>query len=158
MPDDDSVVNVIDWKTGALTKWGLNGAKANYPMALDEEDRRLFVVTRRPPLVVVLGTGTGKEVARVPVGGSCDDVYFDSAHNRIYALGGEGFISVVQQNDPNHYALRISTTVGVRTGIFFGTSLYVGVPAAGLEPAQSWNYGVPEQRVVSERYCAATTN
>jgi hypothetical protein len=32
------------------------------------------------------------------------------------------------------------TTVGVRTGIFFGTSLYVGVPAAGLEPAQVWNY------------------
>jgi hypothetical protein len=60
--------------------------------------------------------------------------------------GGEGFISVVQQNDPNHYALsaNISTTVGVRTGIFFGTSLYVGVPAAGLEPAQIWNYGVPE--------------
>jgi hypothetical protein len=37
--------------------------------------------------------------------------------------------------------------VGARTGIFFGTglpSLYVGVPAAGLEPAQIWNYGVPE--------------
>jgi len=53
---------------------------------------------------------------------------------------------VIQQNDPNHYALRtnIPTTVGVRTGIFFGTSLYVGVPAAGLEPAQIWNYGVPE--------------
>jgi hypothetical protein len=38
----------------------------------------------------------------------------------------------------------IPTTVGVRTGIFYGTSLYVGVPAAGLEPAQIWNYGVPE--------------
>lgn len=146
VPDDDSVVNVIDRNTGGLTKWGLNGAKANYPMALDEDDRRLFVVTRRPPLLVVLDTDTGKEVARVPVGGSCDDVYFDSARKRIYALGGEGFISVVQQNDPNHYApsANIPTTVGVRTGIFFGTSLYVGVPAAGLEPAQIWNYGVPE--------------
>ena len=146
VPDDNSVVNVIDRKTGELTKWELNGAKANYPMALDEEDRRLFVVTRRPPFVVVLDTDTGKEVARVPVGGSCDDVYFDAERKRIYALGGEGFISVVQQNDPDHYTLsaNIPTTVGVRTGIFFGTSLYVGVPAAGLEPAQIWNYGVPE--------------
>ena len=146
VPDDDSVVNVIDRNTGGLTKWGLNGAKANYPMALDEDDRRLFVVTRRPPLLVVLDTETGKEVARVPVGGSCDDVYFDSPRKRIYALGGEGFISVVQQSDPNHYALsaNIPTTVGVRTGIFFGTSLYVGVPTAGLEPAQIWNYAVPE--------------
>ena len=143
---DDSSVNVIDRKTGGLTKWELNGARANYPMALDEDDHRLFVVTRRPPLLVVLDTDTGKEVARVPVGGSCDDVYFDAERKRIYALAGEGFISVIQQNDPNHYALsaNIPTTVGVRTGVFFGTSLYAGVPAAGLEPAQIWNYAVPE--------------
>jgi DNA-binding beta-propeller fold protein YncE len=146
VPDDNSVVNVIDRRTGGLTKWELNGAKANYPMALDEDDHRLFVVTRRPPLLLVLDTDTGKEVARVPVGGSCDDVYFDSDRKRIYALAGEGFVSVVQQGDPNHYTLRgnIPTAVGVRTGIFFGTSLYVGVPAVGLEPAQVWNYGVPE--------------
>lgn len=146
VPDDDAVVNVIDRKTGALTKWGLNGAKANYPMALDEDDRRLFVITRRPPLLVVLDTDSGKEVTRVPVSGSCDDVYFDSARKRIYAIGGEGFISAIQQTDPNHYALsaNIPTTVGVRTGIFFGTSLYVGVPASGLEPAQIWNYAVPD--------------
>jgi DNA-binding beta-propeller fold protein YncE len=146
VPDDDSVVNVIDRKTGALTKWGLNGIKANYPMALDEDDHRLFVVTRRPPFVVVLDTDTGKEVARVPVGGSCDDVYFDAERKRIYALGGEGYISAIQQNDPDHYSLiaNIPSAVGVRTGIFFGASLYVGVPAAGLEPAQVWNFGVPE--------------
>ena len=114
------MVNVIDRKTGELTKWGLNGAKANYPMALDEDDHRLFVVTRRPPFVVVLDTDTGKEVARVPVGGSCDDVYYDAERKRIYALAGEGFISVIQQNDPDHYALsaNIPSAVGVRTGIF----------------------------------------
>ena len=146
VPDDGSVVNVIDRKTGELTKWGLNGVKANYPMALDEDDHRLFVVTRRPPFLMVLDTDTGKEVARVPVGGSCDDVYYDAERKRIYALGGEGFISVVQQNDPDHYTLsaNIPSAVGVRTGIFYGSSLYVGVPASGLEPAQIWNYAVPE--------------
>jgi DNA-binding beta-propeller fold protein YncE len=146
VPDDGSVVNVIDRKTGELTKWGLNGVKANYPMALDEDDHRLFVVTRRPPFVMVLDTDTGKEVARVPVGGSCDDVYYDAERKRIYAPAGEGFISVVQQSDPDHYTLsaNIPSAVGVRTGIFYGTSLYVGVPASGVEPAQVWNYGVPE--------------
>ena len=69
VPDDSSVVNVINRKTGELTKWELNGIKANYPMALDEDDHRLFVVTRRPPLVVVLNTDNGKEVGRVPIGG-----------------------------------------------------------------------------------------
>ncbi len=146
VPEDDASVNVIDRKTGALTKWTLNGAKANYPMALNEDDHRLYVVTRRPPLVVVLDTDTGKEVARVPVGGSCDDVFYDAERKRIYAIGGEGFITVVQQNDPNHYTAtaNLPTSVGVRTGTFFGVSLYVGVPATGLEPAQIWNYAVPE--------------
>src|SRR6266567_4495079 len=116
VPDDNSIVNVIDRKTGELTKWGLNGIKANNPLALDEDDHRLFVVTRRPPLLIVLDTDTGKEVTRVPVGGSCDDVYFDAERKRIYALGGEGFISVVQQNDPDHYLLsaNIPSAVGVR--------------------------------------------
>jgi DNA-binding beta-propeller fold protein YncE len=146
VPTDDSVVNVIDRKTGQLTKWSLSKAKANYPMALDEDNHRLFVVTRRPPLMVVLDTETGKEVSRVPVGGSCDDVYYDAERKRIYALGGEGYISVIQQNDPNQYSLmaNIPSAVGVRTGVFFGTSLYVGVPAAGIEPAQVWNYAVPD--------------
>lgn len=145
----DQVVNVIDRNTGELTKWGLKGLKANLPMALDEDDHRLIVVTRRPPFAVVLDTDTGKEVARVPVGASCDDVYFDAERKRIYALGANGYITVIQQNDPNHYAVlaNIPTTIGARTGIFIETgspSLYVGVPAAGLEPAQVWNYGVPE--------------
>jgi len=146
VPEDGSIVNVIDRKTGALTKWELNGAKANYPMALDEDGHRLFVVTRRPPLVVVLDTDSGKEVARVPVGGSSDDVYFDAERKRVYVIAGEGFINVVQQNDPNHYTVSatLPTAIGVRTGVFFGLSLYVGVPATGLEPAQIWNYAVPE--------------
>jgi hypothetical protein len=94
-------------------------------MALDEDDHRLFVITRRPPFVMVLDTATGKEVARVLVGGSCDDAYYDAERKRIYGIAGEGFISVVLQNDPDHYTLaaNIPSVVGMRTGIFFGTSL-----------------------------------
>src|SRR5260370_41202285 len=104
-------------------------------MGLDEDDHRLFVVTRRPPFLMVLDTNTGKEVARVPVGGSCDDDYYDSERKRLYAIGGEGFISVVQQNDPDHYTLsaNIPPAVRVPTGIFFGSSRYVGGHDAGLE-------------------------
>lgn len=106
----------------------------------------LFVATRRPPLLTVLDTDDGREVARVPVVGECDDVYFDAKRRRVYSIGAEGFISVLQQNDPNHYSLiaNVPTAVGVRTEIFFEDDLYVGVPATGLEPVQIWNYGVPE--------------
>src|SRR2546429_6639604 len=34
--------------------------------------------------------------------GSCDDVYYDAERKRIYAIAGEGFISVVQQRSEEH--------------------------------------------------------
>jgi DNA-binding beta-propeller fold protein YncE len=49
-------VVVIDRKTHKVTDWPLKAGKANYPMALDEADHRLFIVTRRPAQLVVLDT------------------------------------------------------------------------------------------------------
>jgi DNA-binding beta-propeller fold protein YncE len=149
VPADGSVVNVIDRKTGVLAKWELNGAKANYPMILDEANHRLFVITRSPPLVVVLDTDTGREVARVRVRAASDDAYFDAARKRIYVICGEGYISVIQQNDPDHYALveNIPTITGARTGGLLGANLYVGVPSgatAATDPAQLWVYQAQE--------------
>ncbi|PYX87132.1 MAG: hypothetical protein DMG68_12810 [Acidobacteria bacterium] len=38
VPDQGNVVESIDRKTGAVTKWPLKGLKGNYAMALNEED------------------------------------------------------------------------------------------------------------------------
>jgi hypothetical protein len=113
-------------------------------MALNEADHRLFTVTRKTPMLVVLDTTTGKEVARLRAAGECDDVYFDEARKRIYVIGAEGFISVFQQNGPDHYELvaSVPSAVGVRTGFFYAKRdrFYVGVPAKGSEPAQVWTF------------------
>jgi hypothetical protein len=144
VPDAGNVVESLDRKTGAVTKWPLRGLRANYAMALSEEDHRLFTITRKTPMLVVLDTQTGNEVARLRAAGECDDVFFDASRKRIYAVGGEGMISVFQQNDPDHYELvaNVPSSVGIRTGYFFARRdrFYVGVPAKGNEPAQVWTY------------------
>jgi hypothetical protein len=144
VPDAGNVVESIDRKTGAVTKWPLKGLRGNYAMALNEEDHRLFTITRKNPMLVVLNTNTGAEVARMQAVGESDDVFFDASRKRIYEIGGEGFISVFQQNDSDHYELlaNIPTGIGVRTGYFFTKRdrFYVGVPAKGNEPAQVWTY------------------
>lgn len=144
VPDAGNVVESIDRKTGAVTKWPLKGLRGNYAMALNEEDHRLFTITRKTPMLVVLNTETGAEVARMQAAGESDDVFFDASRKRIYEIGGEGFISVFQQNDPDHYELlaNIPTGIGIRTGYFFTKRdrFYVGVPAKGNEPAQVWTY------------------
>jgi len=125
-------IAVVDRKTRTVTEsWGTGGPLANYPMALNERDHRLFVVTRFPARLIVLDTSQGTRVAALPTIGDCDDVFYDQRRHRIYAIGGEGGISVFQQRDADHYDElgRIKTVSGARTGFFSADldRLYVAV-------------------------------
>jgi len=122
-----------------ITTWPLGMTLANYPMALDEADNRLLVVTRYPARLLVFDTTTGKTVQRLPAVGDCDDVFYDKAGKRIYAIGGEGAISVFEQQGPDHYkeSARITTVKGARTGFFSPEldRLFVAVRRQGNESA-----------------------
>jgi DNA-binding beta-propeller fold protein YncE len=137
-------VVVIDRKTHKVTDWPLKTGKANYPMALDETDHRLFVVTRKPAQLVVLDSDSGALVANIPCVNDADDVYYDASRKRIYVPGGEGFISVVQQADPDHYQAlpKVPTTIGARTGLWYEKRdrLYLAVPASSKQGAALWVY------------------
>src|SRR5438093_11580935 len=61
-------VVVIDRNTHKVTDWPLRNGKANYPMALDEADHRLLVVTRKPAQLVVLDSDSGAMAATAPCG------------------------------------------------------------------------------------------
>jgi DNA-binding beta-propeller fold protein YncE len=134
----------IDRTTHQVSEWPLKTGKANYPMALDEADHRLFVVTRRPAQLVILDADTGSMIASVPCVHDSDDVYYDTGRKRIYAPGGEGFVSVIQQVDPDHYQplAKVPTTVGARTGLWYEKRdrLYLAVPATAKQGAALWVY------------------
>ncbi len=54
LPNDSSIA-VIDRATNkAIGKWRVTAAAANFPMALDEDDERLFVGCRSPARLLVL--------------------------------------------------------------------------------------------------------
>jgi DNA-binding beta-propeller fold protein YncE len=139
--DAGQVVEAINRDTGQATKWPLHGVSGNYAMALDEANHRLFTVTRRIPMLIVFNTETGEQVAIVPgIVGESDDVYFDAVRKRIYVISGQGYVSVVQQIDPDRYGLiaNVPTKVGARTGYWDAREgvLYIGVQAQGDAPAQ----------------------
>jgi len=134
-------IAVVDRKTRSVTEfWSTGGPLANYPMALDERDHRLFVVTRFPARLIVLETEHGKRVASLAAMGDCDDVFYDERRRRIYAIGGEGGISVFEQRDADHYDElgRIKTVSGARTGFFSPDHdrLYVAVRRQGANTAE----------------------
>src|SRR5215469_4797743 len=98
----------------------MNMASASYPIPLDESEHRLFVVTRMPARLLVFDTNAGNIVQELPAVGDCDDVFYDQARKRIYASGGDGEISVLQEEVADHYkeSARIITVKGARTSFF----------------------------------------
>jgi DNA-binding beta-propeller fold protein YncE len=144
---ETSEVAVVDRGSHAVTKWKLHQAGTNFPMALDEEHRRIFIAARRPARLLVLNMDSGQEVAALPGAADTDDMWFDATRKRIYVPSGEGFIFVYQQIDPDRYEriAKIPSAIGARTSAYYGqvgkhNSLYVAVPARASQGAELWVY------------------
>jgi len=120
LPGSKKVVVVDRDKRTIIATWKTEMAFANYAMALDEKEHRLFVVTRLPARLLVFNTETGAIVQKLTAVGDCDDVFYDANRKRIYASGGDGAISVFEQKDADHYSelARIATVKGARTSFF----------------------------------------
>jgi DNA-binding beta-propeller fold protein YncE len=128
-----------DRKTMSVAARWSPGCGGNYPMALDEATARVFVGCRRPATLVTLDTGSGQVTASTATVGDTDDLFYDAARRRIYVIGGEGFIDVLERDgDAFHRVGRIATRPGARTGLWVPAlnRLYVAVPARGSAGAE----------------------
>jgi len=126
-------VAVVDANRSAVAAtWPVTAGAANFPMALDASHHRLFVLTRKPPHLVVLDTETGKDVATLHADGDADDLFYDAARQRLYGCFGAGSVMVFAQGDPDHYSVvaTLPTAAGARTGFFSPElrRLFVAVP------------------------------
>ena len=55
--------------------WPLEGAESNFPMGFDEAGHRLFIGCRKPAMLLIYDTSTGREIGRFPIGGDTDDLF-----------------------------------------------------------------------------------
>jgi len=140
-------VGVIDRdKSEVVATWKTDLAFANFPMALDEANHRLFVGCRLPSKLIVLNTESGDVVAKIDISGDPDDVFYDSKRHRIYAICGAGKIDIVEQTDPNNYkpSTKVDTADGARTGLLVPErdTLFVAVPHRGSQQAEIRCYAI----------------
>jgi DNA-binding beta-propeller fold protein YncE len=141
IPDAGNIVAVADRNEKKIVAtWQLGGAQDNFPMALDDADHRLFIACRTPADVLVLDAASGKILARVASVSHADDLWYDAAHKRIYVSGGGGFITVIAQQDADHYqrVAQIKTLPGARTSILVPqlNRFYLGVWGHPTQPAE----------------------
>ncbi|HAO80636.1 MAG TPA: hypothetical protein DCQ92_17025 [Verrucomicrobia subdivision 3 bacterium] len=140
VPGDHSIAVIDRVHQSVVTKWRLEEAHSNFPMALDETNHRLFIGCRSPARLLVLDTTSGKTTAQVEISGDTDDVFYDAKRNRLYISCGEGFLDVIQCSTSDHYE-RIAhepTRGGARTSFYSPDAdrLYLAVPKSWGQDAE----------------------
>jgi len=147
VPDAGKVSVVDRTKRQVSATWDVPGARANFPMTLDEAGQRLFVGARSPAVMLVYDIDSGKVVAKAPIGGDTDDLFYDADRKRVYVVCGEGRVDVLRQDDPDHYSQigTVKTAPRARTGLFVPEEgrLYVAAPAVDGTTARILVYRVP---------------
>ncbi len=118
----------------------LAGLADNYPMSLDEHGHRMFVGVRRPARLLVFDTSTLQRIASVPCVGDTDDLFYDARRDRVYVIGGEGYIDVFDASRSANYGrlARVATRAGARTGLWSDDldRLFVALPLRDGRPAE----------------------
>ncbi len=139
-------VAVVDKKTHkVIATWPVKEGENNAPIGLDEDNQRLFVVTRKPFKFVVIDTKTGASVASLDAPQRTNELVFDKANRRIY-LTGDDYISVIQQKAADRYeeVARVKSDKGAKTAILVPelNRLYVAVAGKGDVKASVLRYEV----------------
>ncbi len=139
-------VAVVDKKTRkVITTWPVKEGENNALMGLDEANKRLFIVTRKPFKLVVLDTDTGASVASFDAPQRTNELIFDQANRRIY-LAGDDYVSVFRQHSADRYEeiARVASDKGAKTAIFVPelNRLYVAVAGKGSTKAGVLQYEV----------------
>ncbi len=123
-----------------VATWPVTEARANFPMAIDEANHRLFIGCRRPAKALVYDTSTGKMTSSFDIVGDTDDLFYDARRKRVYVSGGEGFLDAFEEQVPGRFAriARIATAAGARTSLFVPDAgrLYLAVPHRGGQTAE----------------------
>ena len=115
--EDKSELAVIDPKAlKVVATWPLAGCEDPTGLALDPKHHRLFSVCQSQKMVV-LDSKDGHAVASVPIGHGPDGAVFDAARSLIYSSNGDGTLTVVREDDAEHFSVveNVTTQKSART-------------------------------------------
>jgi DNA-binding beta-propeller fold protein YncE len=118
VPDAGEVTVVYRDASRQNVSWNSRGLRANFPMALDEPNGKLFIVYRRPARLGVIALDTGRLIATRATCDDSDDVFLDAQRARLYVICGSGFVDVFSTRDDYLLREHLTTQAGARTGLF----------------------------------------
>jgi DNA-binding beta-propeller fold protein YncE len=141
--EDKSAIEEIDAMTMKVTRsWSLAPCESPTGLAIDRAHHRLFSGCRNQ-VMAISDDVLGKLVATEPIGQGVDACRFDPGTQLAFASAGDGGITVIREDAPDHYTVvgTATTKRGARTmeidlrthRLFTVTADFGPVPAATPE-------------------------
>jgi YVTN family beta-propeller protein len=137
--EDKSEVAVIDSaKHEVVARWPLAPGEEPTGIALDAAHHRLFA-TCHNKMMVMLDTGSGKVVGKVPIGSGVDGCAFDDATQLAFASCGEGVVTIAKEQAPDELSVvqTLATQRGARTIALDPKTHRIYLPTADFGPPPS---------------------
>jgi YVTN family beta-propeller protein len=116
--------------------WPLAGCHGPSGLALDAAHHRSFSVCSNSTMSI-LDVQSGRSVATLPIGAGVDGAEFDMASQNAFSANGEGTLTVVHEQDPEHFvvAQTLTTARGARTIALDAGRHRIYLPTARFEQA-----------------------
>jgi DNA-binding beta-propeller fold protein YncE len=133
--EDKDTVAVVDLHSGkVIARWPVVPGGQPVGMAMDAKAHRLFIGGRKPQMMIVMNSDSGKVEASLPIGAGVDATKI--MDGKAFASCRDGSLTVAgDKNSKFEVEQVVKTPVGARTLGVDETSHLIYLPTAELEPA-----------------------
>jgi DNA-binding beta-propeller fold protein YncE len=147
VPDRHEIAVVDRGSNAQIASWPTADLRANFPLALDEEQHAALAVFRAPAKLGAFSTRDGQLLSTADTCGDADDLFLDRQRNRLYVSCGEGAIDVLAAQSSGYTQSsgyksigRVATAAGARTALYVAgiDRLVLAVRSAEGAPAAIW--------------------
>jgi YVTN family beta-propeller protein len=104
LEDESQVVKINARDLKVEQRWPTAPCKAPSSMAIDRNNRRLFLGCRSK-VMAVMNADTGQVITTVPIGDHVDATAFDEETKLIFNSNGEGTVTVIHQDSADKYSV-----------------------------------------------------
>lgn len=99
----NQIAEIDPQRDAVAARYRAVGCDFNHAMAMDAKNRRAFLLCVGNNVFTVFDLEKHRAMAHIPLPEGADDVKFDPALRRIYVACESGAITVIEEQDPDHF-------------------------------------------------------
>ncbi len=153
--DKNEIVVIDSGSSKVLKSFPLGSGVEPTGLSIDKEHNRLFSVCANKKMVI-LDSETGRVVSEVAIGSAPDSAAFDSKLGIAFSSNGEGTLTLIKENDPEHFSVlqNVMTQKGARTMAYDldNHRAYLVTASFGVTPPATKEQPKPKPAIVPNSF------